>query len=53
MVIEREVRVEIPADMELSEEELRKVAHAVENEIVDVARGVQEKVARAVIDFAR
>lgn len=38
---EREIRVEIPADMELSEEELRKVAHAAENEIVDVARGAQ------------
>jgi hypothetical protein len=40
---EREIRIEIPAGVEFSEEEIKKVVTATQNEIVDVIRGVQAK----------
>jgi hypothetical protein len=40
---EHQIIIEIPTDVELSEEEMGKIASAVENEIVDIIRGEQAK----------
>ena len=39
--LERRVRIEIPTDMELSEEEMKTIVEATENEIIDVIRDAQ------------
>ncbi len=39
----REVIVEVPSDLELSEGEIEKVASAAQNQIVEVIRGIQAK----------
>lgn len=49
--IERDVIVKFPSDMELSEEEKRKIVAAAENEIIDVIKGERaEQLAAKVID---
>ncbi len=40
---EKEISIEIPSGMELSEEEMKGVVSATQNEIVDVIRGSQAK----------
>lgn len=35
------IRIDIPVDMELSEEEIKKVADMAENKIIDTLRSVQ------------
>jgi hypothetical protein len=41
----REIRIEMPAGVELSEEEMKKIASATENEIVDIIRNSQARLA--------
>jgi hypothetical protein len=41
----REIRIEMPSGVEFSEEEMRKIAAATENEIVDVIRYAQARLA--------
>lgn len=42
-VVRKEIKIEIPAGLELSEEEMNKVVSATQDQLVDVIRGTQAK----------